>query len=62
MIDMLSSHNLNHEAGTAQDVSFLIDHLPFFLYPTGQRTIVEWGIGGVSLGGHSAWIALSRGM
>jgi len=49
------------EAGTAEDVSFLIDHLPSFLYPLGERTIVEWGIGGTSLGGHSTWIALSRG-
>jgi len=48
------------QTGSAQDVSFLIDHLPSFLYPSGQRTIVEWGIGGVSLGGHSTWIALSR--
>jgi hypothetical protein len=50
-----------HEAGTAEDVSFLIDHLPSFLYPLGERTIVEWGICGVSLGGHSTWIALARG-
>ncbi|KAG2046848.1 alpha/beta-hydrolase [Suillus hirtellus] len=48
------------QTGTAQDVSFLIDHLPSSLYPSGERTIVEWGIGGVSLGGHSTWIALSR--
>lgn len=48
------------QTGTAEDVSFLIDHLPSFLYPSGERAIVEWGIGGVSLGGHSTWIALSR--
>ncbi|KAG2105169.1 Alpha/Beta hydrolase protein [Suillus cothurnatus] len=48
------------QTGTAEDVSFLIDHLPSFLYPLGERTIVEWGIGGTSLGGHSTWIALSR--
>ncbi|KAG0700573.1 Alpha/Beta hydrolase protein [Suillus ampliporus] len=48
------------QTGSAQDVSFLIDHLPSFLYPSNQRTIVEWGMGGVSLGGHSTWIALSR--
>ncbi|KAG0700574.1 hypothetical protein DFH29DRAFT_1054643 [Suillus ampliporus] len=50
-----------NQTGSAQDVSFLIDHLPSFLYPSGERTIVEWGMGGVSLGGHSTWIALSRG-
>ncbi|KAG1785877.1 Alpha/Beta hydrolase protein [Suillus plorans] len=48
------------QTGTAQDVSFLIDHIPSSLYPSGERTIVEWGMGGVSLGGHSTWIALSR--
>ncbi|KAG2105168.1 Alpha/Beta hydrolase protein [Suillus cothurnatus] len=48
------------QTGTAEDVSFLIDHLPSFLYPLGERTIVEWGICGVSLGGHSTWIALAR--
>ncbi|KAG2151240.1 Alpha/Beta hydrolase protein [Suillus bovinus] len=48
------------QTGTAQDISFLIDHLSCFLYPSGERTIVEWGVGGISLGGHSTWIALSR--
>ncbi|KAG1847600.1 Alpha/Beta hydrolase protein [Suillus subluteus] len=48
------------QTGTAEDVSFLIDHLPSFLYRSGERTIVEWGMGGTSLGGHSTWIALSR--
>ncbi|KAG1726606.1 Alpha/Beta hydrolase protein [Suillus lakei] len=48
------------QTGSAQDVSFLIDHLPSFLYPSSERTIVEWGMGGISLGGHSTWIALSR--
>ncbi|KAG1836212.1 hypothetical protein DFJ58DRAFT_917733 [Suillus subalutaceus] len=43
-----------------EDVSFIIDHLPSFLYPSGERMIVEWGICGMSLGGHSTWIALSR--
>ncbi|KAG0700568.1 Alpha/Beta hydrolase protein [Suillus ampliporus] len=46
--------------GSAQDVSFLIDHLPSFLYPSGQRTIVEWGMGGIDIGGLSTWTALSR--
>ncbi|KAG0700567.1 Alpha/Beta hydrolase protein [Suillus ampliporus] len=48
------------QTGSAQDVSFLIDHLPSFLYPSRERTIVEWGMGGISVGGHSTWIALSR--
>ncbi|KAG1847589.1 Alpha/Beta hydrolase protein [Suillus subluteus] len=48
------------QTGTAEDVSFLIDYLPSFLYPSGERTIVGWGICGASLGGNSTWIALSR--
>ncbi|KAG0700565.1 Alpha/Beta hydrolase protein [Suillus ampliporus] len=48
------------QTGSAQDVSFLIDHLPSVLYPSNERTIVEWGMGGISVGGHSTWIALSR--
>jgi hypothetical protein len=47
--------------GTARDVSYLIDFLPSFLYPNGERTIVEWGVGGISLGGHTTWIALRQG-
>ena len=39
-----------------------MDHLASLLYPMGERTIVEWGIAGVSLGGHSTWIALAHGM
>ena len=44
-----------------RDVSFLIDFLPSFLYPTGRMPIVEWGVAGMSLGGHTAWIALVTG-
>lgn len=48
-------------AGTARDVSFLIDFLPAYLFPNNERTIVEWGVAGKSLGGHSTWIALKQG-
>lgn len=48
-------------AGTARDVSFLIDFLPAYLYPDGERQIKQWGVIGVSLGGHSTWIALKDG-
>ncbi|KAK7032953.1 Alpha/Beta hydrolase protein [Favolaschia claudopus] len=44
------------QSGTAQDVSFLIDYLEAYLFPLGERTIVEWGVAGRSLGGHSAWM------
>ncbi|KIM84769.1 hypothetical protein PILCRDRAFT_368511 [Piloderma croceum F 1598] len=46
------------QTGTARDVSFLIDFLPAYLYPSNERTISTWGIGGISLGGHSTWISL----
>ncbi|KAF7330389.1 hypothetical protein MVEN_02477400 [Mycena venus] len=55
--------NANHlhdmwtiQAGTAQDVSFLMDYLEAYLFPAGERSIVEWGVAGISLGGHAAWI------
>ncbi|EPS93675.1 hypothetical protein FOMPIDRAFT_1135699 [Fomitopsis schrenkii] len=44
--------------GTSKDVSFLIDYLPSYLYPSGERTISQWLIGGISLGGHAAWYTL----
>ena len=47
--------------GTMRDMSFLIDFLPSFLYPTGRMPIVEWGVAGKSLGGHATWIALVMG-
>ncbi|KAJ6460411.1 Alpha/Beta hydrolase protein [Mycena vitilis] len=46
--------------GTAQDVSFVMDFLESYLFPMGQRRIVEWGVAGISLGGHSAWTLAGR--
>lgn len=43
-------------------MSFLIDYLPSYLYPSGERTISQWLIGGISLGGHAAWYTLRHGM
>ncbi|KAF8550163.1 alpha/beta-hydrolase [Imleria badia] len=48
------------QTGTAHDLTFLIDHIPAYLYPQVERNIVEWGVAGISLGGHSTWIALTR--
>ncbi|KAJ7573852.1 Alpha/Beta hydrolase protein [Mycena floridula] len=48
------------ETGTAKDLSFLIDFLPAYLFPQGGRTIEEFGVAGISLGGHSTWIALAQ--
>ncbi|KAF8149806.1 hypothetical protein B0H34DRAFT_678769 [Crassisporium funariophilum] len=45
---------------TARDVSFLVDFLPGYLCPHVDRKIDYWGIAGISLGGHSTWLALSE--
>jgi len=47
------------QTGTARDITFLIDFLPAYLYPSDERTISTWGVAGISLGGHSTWISLS---
>jgi len=48
------------QTGSARDVSFLIDFLPAYLFPDGERTVSQWMISGISLGGHSTWIALKN--
>lgn len=48
-------------AGTCQDISFLIDFLPSYLYPHGERTVERWMLAGFSLGGHATWYALQHG-
>ncbi|KAI8969856.1 Alpha/Beta hydrolase protein [Trametes punicea] len=48
------------QTGTANDVSFLIDFLPAYLFPYGERRISQWFVSGVSLGGHSTWITLKN--
>lgn len=47
-------------SGTAEDVSMLIDYLPSYLFPQDEVDI-EWGVAGVSLGGHSTWLCLAHG-
>ncbi len=44
--------------GTARDISLLIDYLPMYLFPADERTIAQYMVTGVSLGGHSTWLAL----
>ncbi|OJT13891.1 hypothetical protein TRAPUB_9560 [Trametes pubescens] len=46
------------QTGTAQDVSFLIDFLPAYLFPHDERTVSQWLVSGISLGGHATWITL----
>ena len=48
-------------SGTAKDVSMLIDYLPCYLFPNDDREITEWGVVGVSLGGHATWLCLTSG-
>lgn len=47
--------------GSAQDVSYLIDVLPAVLFPSGERTVVQWLAAGSSLGGHAVWTLLATG-
>ncbi|KAK6498802.1 hypothetical protein TWF481_011375 [Arthrobotrys musiformis] len=44
--------------GTSLDVSLLIDHVPSYVFPDGDKTVDEWLCGGVSLGGHATWLSL----
>ncbi|KAH9941352.1 Alpha/Beta hydrolase protein [Amylocystis lapponica] len=55
MLDMYSIHT-----GSARDISFLIDFLPSYLYPSGERTIAQYAVAGISLGGHSTWFTLQH--
>lgn len=49
------------QTGTAQDVSFLADFLPPFLFPNDEVQVTKWAVTGISLGGHSVWIVLNQG-
>ncbi|KAI0763937.1 Alpha/Beta hydrolase protein [Trametes elegans] len=46
------------QTGTAQDVSYLVDFLPAYLFPNGERTISQFVCIGKSLGGHATWLVL----
>jgi hypothetical protein len=49
-------------SGTAKDVSMLIDFLCGYLYPYQESAVLDWGVLGVSLGGHAAWYSLLNGI
>ncbi|KAA1467395.1 hypothetical protein DENSPDRAFT_926576 [Dentipellis sp. KUC8613] len=60
-------HNPTHaidlfgvQVGSARDVSFIIDFLPLYLFPHGERTIVEWAVAGSSLGAQAVWSVLKE--
>ncbi|KAF3089066.1 hypothetical protein TWF569_009072 [Orbilia oligospora] len=44
--------------GTSHDVSLLIDHVPSYVFPDGDKTVDGWLCAGVSLGGHATWLSL----
>lgn len=46
--------------GSAQDVSFLIDFLPSYLFPHDERRVTQWVVTGKSLGGHATWHVLAN--
>lgn len=52
-LDMFSIYQ-----GTAVDTSLLLDYLPSYLFPRGERTVTEHLVLGISLGGHAAWQVL----
>ena len=39
----------------------LIDYLPGYLFQNEERDF-DWGVMGVSLGGHAVWLCLQRGI
>lgn len=49
------------QTGTADDVSFIADFLPSFLFPNDEARLTKWAVTGISLGGHSTWIVLKNG-
>jgi dienelactone hydrolase len=46
--------------GMAQDVSFIVDFLPAYLFPQDDRQITKWVVTGKSLGGHATWHVLAN--
>lgn len=46
--------------GTAQDVSFLVDFLPSYLFPYDERKVINYAVIGKSLGGHAVWHVLAK--
>jgi hypothetical protein len=57
------ANGLTLTAGTALEVSQLVNLLPSYLFPDSAtpRPVSLWVCAGVSLGGHSAWLAGAKG-
>lgn len=47
--------------GSAQDQSMIMDFLAAYLFPNGEREIVEFMATGISLGGNTVWRMLRMG-
>lgn len=45
--------------GAVHDHQFVMDNLPQYLFPYGEKRVVEWMTCGVSLGGHVNWRMLA---
>jgi hypothetical protein len=49
-------------SGTTKDVIMLMDLLPGYLYPYEEHGVLDFGVMGVSLGGHATWLCLLQGI
>lgn len=47
--------------GATQDYDMIMRFLNPFLFPKGEREIVEWMATGISLGGNAVWRMLREG-
>jgi pimeloyl-ACP methyl ester carboxylesterase len=54
-VDMCSVYR-----GTTSDVRNLIDFIPAYLFPAGEKQIEEFWVTGISLGGHVSYLALTH--
>ena len=59
--DVLTAIFLRTAVGTARDISFVIDFLPAYLFPNEERSIAEWAVAGISLGGQTMWLVFKDG-
>lgn len=49
-----------YPGGTADDLSFIAEMLPSYLFPNDERRVSLVSVTGKSLGGHSSWHVLAR--
>lgn len=51
----------SYQQAAADTISLLIDLIEFYLFPDSMPRIVKYGVLGFSLGGHSSYLACSKG-